>query len=100
MVFKPGHKSLGGRKKGVPNKNKQELLERVKEKYPGYCPIEAMCEIALNNGNDVSIRLQASKEVASYIYPKLKSIEHTGDADNPINHSVTVEIIGSKNTDT
>jgi len=85
MAFEPGHKSVGGRKKGVPNKNKQELLERVKEKYPDYCPIEAMCKIAIDKKNEVTVRLQASKEVASYIYPKLKSVEHTGGTENTLN---------------
>jgi len=69
----------GGRKAGTPNKNKQELLDRVHSKYPNYCPIEAMCEIAVDIENDVALRLQASKEVAQYIYPKRKAIEMSGE---------------------
>jgi len=44
-----------------------------------------MCKIAIDKKNEVTVRLQASKEVASYIYPKLKSVEHTGGTENTLN---------------
>lgn len=83
-------KKTGGRTKGTANKVKQELLNRINEKYPDYCPIEAMCEIAIDIQNEIHIRLQASKEVAQYIYPKLKSVEHS-DKDGVRNKVVTVK---------
>lgn len=88
-----GSAKTGGRKKGVPNKNKIALIERIKEKFPGYCPIEKMCEIALNPINEINIRLTANKEVAQYIYPKLKSIEHKGENGEPITSSLQVSFV-------
>lgn len=72
-------KKFGGRKKGTPNKDKRNLLDRLQEKFPGFCPLEKMCEMAVDETNDVNIRLTASKEVAQYVYPKLKSVEHMGE---------------------
>lgn len=93
-----GFREGSGRKKGVPNKNKRELMERVNAKYPGWCPIEAMCEIACDKGkgevyiNEVHIRLAACKEVANYIYPKLRSMEHKGPDGDPLK-SILVEYV-------
>ena len=88
-----GSAKTGGRKKGVPNKNKIELQDRIKAKYPDYCPVEAMCEIATDILNEVNIRLTANKEVAQYIYPKLKSIEHKGEGGLPITSSLQVSFV-------
>lgn len=89
---------LGGRKKGTPNKESKVLIDRIKEKYPHYCPVEAMCEIALDKLNEVNIRLTANKEVSQYIYPKLKSIDHNhgGQEGNPIKANLEVVFIKSK----
>jgi hypothetical protein len=43
--------------------------------------VEAMCKIANDPNNDVQIRLAASKELAQYMYPKLRSIEHNHNND-------------------
>lgn len=95
MARPRGGGRLGGRKKGTPNKESKVLIDRIKEKYPDYCPIEAMCIIAQDPINEVNIRLTANKEVAQYIYPKLKSIDHNhgGQADNPIKSSLEVLFI-------
>ncbi len=71
-------KKTGGRQKGTTNKDKQILLDRINQKYPNYCPVEALCEIATTMDNEINIRLAASKEVAQYIYPKLKAMELYG----------------------
>lgn len=72
-----GSKKMGGRKAGTPNKDKKELLDRLKEKFPNYCPIEAMCIVGQDVTEKQELRMAAHKEVAQYIYPKLKSIEHS-----------------------
>lgn len=94
---KPGSPKTGGRKKGSLDKPKQDLIERIKSKFPNYCPVEAMCKIAQDELNEVNIRLTANKEVSQYIYPKLKSIDHNhgGQDGNPIKGHMTVEFIKS-----
>ncbi len=79
MAFKEGHKKKGGRQKGTLNKDKGSLRERLEEKFPGFCPIELMCQIAQDPVQEYQLRLQAAKEIAQYIYPKLKSVEHKGE---------------------
>ena len=67
-----------GDRTGSPNKNKQALIKLLEKKYPGYHPVYELVDIALDMENEVNIRLQANKEVANYIVPKLKAIELTG----------------------
>jgi hypothetical protein len=92
-------KKTGGRSKGTPNKktfDAQALAERM-----GIDPLELLLNFAMGDwkalGYDssiqtklvgetaisedtipVSIRAQAAKEAAQYLYPKRKAIEHTG----------------------
>ena len=81
MADKEGNKT-GGRQKGSHNKNKQELIDMIQEKYPGWHPLMALAELAQDD--DKSIKLNASKEVAKYITPQLKSIDHSIDTKNNI----------------
>lgn len=75
-----GRKTGGGSRKGIPNKPKQELLAQIQERFPGYHPVLAMSEIANDDAVDLNTRLMAHKEVAQYVEPKRKAIEHSGDA--------------------
>lgn len=68
-------KKTGGRLPGTPNKKSLEIRDLVAEKYPGYHPVLALAEIATDPANEVSIRLQANKEVAKYVAPQLKAVE-------------------------
>jgi hypothetical protein len=85
---KPGHK-VGGRKKGTPNKVTTDVAEKLRKL--GCDPIEGMALIALGRdaqGNpiDVSIDLKAkmNAELAQYILPKRKALEHSGPGGEPL----------------
>jgi len=70
-----------GRKKGTPNKRTQDVMERLKELNCD--PIEGMAKIAkiaMTEGEEQDLQLagQMYKELAQYIAPKRKAIEHTG----------------------
>lgn len=71
----PKGAKFGGRVKGTPNKKTQELIDRAKAM--GLDPWEALCEFALNGPPD--LRFNAVKEVCSYVYPKRKALEVSGD---------------------
>lgn len=88
----PNYKKTVGRKKGVPNKDRRMLAERLKEKFGGWCPIEAMGMIAQDVTVDMPVRVSAAKEVAQYMHPKLRAIEHTG-GENPIQLEQTVRVV-------
>lgn len=72
-------KKFGGRKKGTPNKKTQEVLATLEEL--GCDPIRGMALIALDDKNDIKLRSDMFKELAQYVAPKRKSIEHTGGVD-------------------
>lgn len=65
----------GGRLPGTPNKKSLAIRELLAQKYPGYNPVLSLVEIAQDPGNEITIRLQAHKEVAKYMAPQLKAIE-------------------------
>lgn len=74
MSFKSGHAKHGGRAKGTPNKLN---AARLACEAAGFDPFAALVEIATSSG-DEQLRFQASKELAQYIEPKLKAVEHSG----------------------
>lgn len=77
---KPSGGRNGGRKKGVPNKRTQDIVDLLEEKFPGYNPIVSMAAIANDETLPRDIRMAAHKEVAQYVAPKRKAIEHSGNA--------------------
>ena len=50
----------------------------LQERYPGYHPVIKMADIAMDESNDVQLRANMHKEVAKYVTPQLKAIEHSG----------------------
>ena len=96
----------GGRKKGTPNKDKQELRDKAQEL--GIDPLEILLYFANKdwkmlgynsetetrytpNGEpyEVSIispemRISAASKATNFIYPQLKAIEHSADTSNQL----------------
>lgn len=73
MKFQPGREKTGGRKPGTRNRRTTEIQEFLAE--TGCDPFEVMATIATDGANEPSLRLQAAKELAQYVAPKLRSIE-------------------------
>ena len=69
-----GYKT-GGRQKGTPNKNRTALLAKLDEAFPSYDPLLALVEIAQDTETDLSMRVECHKTLASYIYPKMRTVE-------------------------
>ena len=89
-----GMAKTGGRKQGGQNKMQRALSELLHESFPGYDPVEAMAAIANDERNDMTLRLQASKEVARYVRPILRSVEIKGDASAPMQLVIATGIPG------
>jgi len=81
-----GHKT-GGRKPGTPNKRTMELAERMEA--IGCDPIEGMARIAMNRRSRPELRGRMYAELAQYLYPKRKAIEHSSAS------ALTPEIIAA-----
>ena len=69
-----GFKS-GGRAKGTPNRKTQEVVERLEAL--GCDPIEGMARIAMNEANPPELRGRMFAELAGYVAPKRKAVEHS-----------------------
>ena len=78
MDGRGGARENAGRKKGKPNRDKQQLIDMIQEEYPEYHPLLAMAKIANDEDEDKNLKFQASKEVCKYIVPQLKAVELTG----------------------
>ena len=76
-----GSPKTGGRKAGMPNKDKLSLREMIADKFPDYNPILALVAIALDNKNEeitYETRVTCHKEVAKYCYPMLRPVDAKG----------------------
>ncbi len=66
-----------GRPKGTPNRKTrevQDILAKLK------CdPIAGMAKIALNPKHSPELRGKMHAELAKYVYPQRKAVEHSGD---------------------
>jgi hypothetical protein len=75
-----GIKTGGGSRKGIPNRHPigfratlREYCERI-----GANPHFLMAEIVADTHADAALRLNAAKELAKYLEPQLKSVDHSG----------------------
>jgi hypothetical protein len=71
---KPGERR-GGRQRGVPNKRTLDVIERLAALRCD--PIAGMARIALNKKNPVELRARMFAELAQYVAPKRKALEHS-----------------------
>lgn len=54
------------------------LLDMLQKRYLGYHPVVAMAEMAHESNIEDRIKFDCHKEIAKYIEPQLKSVEHRG----------------------
>ena len=59
-------------------------MARLDAKFPGWHPVVQMAEIANDESLSIQDRFQAAKEVAKYVTPQLKAIEHSGAIESPL----------------
>ena len=73
---RPGERR-GGRQRGTPNRRTVEVTERLAEL--GRDPIEGMTRLAMDESLDPAPRGRMFSELAQYVAPKRKAIEHSDD---------------------
>jgi hypothetical protein len=64
----------GGRSTGTSNRSTAKVKQTLEAL--GCDPIEGMARLATHERAELSIRFQAYKELAQYIYSKRKALEH------------------------
>lgn len=72
-------RKTGGRTAGTPNKRTAEVTERLDAL--GCDPIEGMARLAMDAANPAELRGRMFSELAQYVAPKRKAIEHTAAGD-------------------
>lgn len=89
-------RKTGGRQKGVPNKrteaNRAFVTRCIEE---GVSPLDVMLGAmreAWEKG-DKAAAANFAKDAAPYLHPKLSSIEHKGDPENPLEQNSRVELV-------
>ena len=77
-----GIPKTGGRRKGAPTKDKQQLLEMIEQTGCKH-PIVGLAEIAKEShqSGDFDLAKDCYKELAQYVAPKRKAIEHSGEIE-------------------
>ena len=73
----------GGRKKGTPNKDKDQALDLILSTGCKH-PLVGLAEIArdLHESGELEEAGKAYKELAQYVAAKRKAIEHSGKVEN------------------
>ena len=94
-----------GSRAGVPNKNKQFLLNRLQDMYgDDFHPIIRMAENALclhmkatetQEVADLKASIDGWDKIAQYTEPKLKAVEITGEGGGPVEGHWSVEFINA-----
>lgn len=88
-------KKTGGRQKGTVNKRTAAKLALVEQATSeGISPLEVMLGAmreAWGNG-DKAGAANFAKDAAPYIHPKLSNVQHSGDADNPLETVTRIEL--------
>ena len=82
-----GARPGAGRPKGGANKLNDEA--RAKALDGGTTPLEYLLAVMRDTDLDRDTRIDAAKAAAPYVHARLAAVEHSGDKDKPIAHTVT-----------
>ena len=69
-------RKTGGRLAGTPNRRTVEVIERLE--VLGCDPIEGMALIAMDATTPIEVRARMFAELAGYVAPKRKAVDHAG----------------------
>ena len=86
-----GKREGSGRPKGKLNNRTESLLERISEKYPDWCPIEQLIEIAQDKDTSADLKAMCCTRIAGYIYSKPKI-----SIDTKLNGDLAEKIIAAR----
>ncbi len=80
-----------GRKKGTPNKETRTIEEKMRELKCD--PIQGMANIAMDEDNTPELRGRMFAELAQFVLPKRKAVEHSGPDNQPIRHEHRIKFV-------
>lgn len=91
-----GSRDGAGRKRGSTNSKTTIERAAVREqveaiKAEGDTPLEVLLKI-MRTTNDEALRIDCAKAAAPYVHPKLANVQHSGDAENPVETVTRIEL--------
>lgn len=86
-----GKRPGAGRKKGSLTARTQEIMAKAASQ--GLMPLEYMLTVLRDEQQPHEERFKAAINAAPYLHPKLSSVEHKGDPDNPLEQNSRVELV-------
>jgi len=106
---KGGKRPNSGRKKGVPNKVTQQVLDKIL-KSGDITPLEYLLKVMRSpepvqrEGESAKVyamryrtwteqSFEAAKAAAPYVHPRLATIENVGKDGGPMQHKIIVELV-------
>lgn len=99
----PFQKGQSGNPKGKPRgaQGKATLRREAEIAAAGLTPLQFMLTVLRNDEATSEDRKWAAQNAAPYVHPKLATVQHQGDKDNPLNVITTIErvIVRPENTD-
>lgn len=85
-----GKRQGAGRKKGSLSVRTQEIVAAAAAE--GVTPLEFMLEVLRDPTKTFDDRFKAAIQAAPYMHPRLAAVQHSGDAENPLESLQRVEI--------
>lgn len=81
-----GSREGAGRPAGSPNTHTSSFRVALRQycEQLGVDPHHTMVEMLADPAIDATLKLNAAKELAQYMEPKLKSVEHSGAVDHHV----------------
>ena len=86
-------KKTGGRIRGTPNKRTLEIQDRLCSM--GCDPIQGMADLAMDANNTPELRGRMYAELAQYVAPKRKAVEHSRGEVQPITFNLNLRPDGA-----
>jgi hypothetical protein len=87
--FQLGHKKVGGRQKGTPNKDKRAIRELLDSLFPDYDPVIQMAGLAQCSDVPIQTRVYCAAKVAEYIHPKKRAVGLQAETNHSLEHVIT-----------
>jgi len=94
MGFTKGHRKIGGRRKGTPNKKTVMRVEELLLQLD-ISPIGKLIELAESDLATIDQKISCYKEIARYTYPRLKAQDIKIDHGQNLFDTVKVNIVKS-----
>ncbi len=85
-----GRREGAGRKAGASTKRTREIADKAMAE--GLTPLEFMLNVLRDEKLAFKERYAAAVDAAPYLHPKLANVQHSGDAENPVETVTRIEL--------